>query len=81
LAIVEESVLDLGERNSLGNAGVGLFLDMVCVPFYFTTTEFGARDEKRYEWDDDVRSWTGAEPRPSTGEGFQRTHEEGRSCK
>jgi hypothetical protein len=26
------SVLDLGDRNSLGNAGVGLFLDIVVFP-------------------------------------------------
>ena len=31
------SVLDVEDRNSLGNAGVSLFLDMVCIPFYFTT--------------------------------------------
>jgi hypothetical protein len=73
--------LDLGERNSLGNAGVGLFLDMVCIPFYFTTTEWSARGDKRDGWDGDARSRARTEPWPSTGEGFRRTHEEGQSCK
>ena len=63
----------MGERDSLGNAGVGLFLDMVCIPFYFTTTEWSARDDKRDGWDDDARSWARTKPRPPTGEGFQRT--------
>ena len=70
---INGSVLDMGERNSLGNAGVGLFLDMMCIPFYFTTTEWSARGDKRDGWDDDARSWVRTEPRPSTGEAFQRT--------
>jgi hypothetical protein len=69
-AIFEESVLVVGERNALGNAGVGLFLDMVCIPFYFATTGLSAKGNKRDEWDGDARSWARTEPRPSTGEGF-----------
>jgi hypothetical protein len=60
----------MGVRNSLGNAGVGLFLDIVYIPFYFTKTEWSARGDKRAGWDDDARSWAGTEPQPSTREGF-----------